>query len=568
MLKVENHKVNERRAARVTTVPELLKAMEGHGNKTLFSYFKGRDILTLTYREFLHRVRCLAAGFLKMGLSAGRTAVVGETSPEWLETYLATLLAGGVIIPMDKELTPEQIAGFLEVAEADSIVFSPTFKSSFSILTNRECVKHLIPMDGDVTFEDKSKVLSLASIREAGEEALKEGIAFPEPDLEKMSEMLFTSGTTGTSKCVMLTQRNVMSVVQAATFSVEFFPEDVSVSVLPVHHTYELMCLLAEMNYGVHICINDSLRHVVRNFQKFRPTALVLVPLFVNTIYKRIWSEAEKKGSAKKLRFGIKLSRNLRKIGIDKRRTLFKDVLAAFGGRLERVICGGAALNPTLIQAFDDFGVAICEGFGITECSPLVAVTPYYKRKPGSVGPAVPCCTLRIDGTGKNEQGFTEGEIQVKGDNVMLGYYKNEEANAAAFTEDGWFRTGDFGYMDADGYLYITGRLKSVIVLENGKNVFPEEIEEYLEGIDEILESVVVGRTQKDGTVYLCAVTVPNTEKFPEGSEAESMKKIIEAKIDEVNRSLPSFKQIRIVELREEPFEKTTTKKIKRSLVK
>ena len=568
MLKVENHKVSERRAARISTVPELLKVMAGHGDKILFSYFKGKEVLHLTYRDFVDRVYRVAAGLRKMGLDTGRTAVVGETSPEWLETYLATLLCGGVIIPMDKELTPEQISNFLEVAEADAIVFSPSFNSSLTILAEHKTVKHLIPMSGEIAIEDQSKVLSLDSIRCMGAEQLRSGASFPTPDLEKMCEMLFTSGTTGTSKCVMLSQKNVMSVVQAATFSVEFYPEDVTVSVLPVHHTYELMCLLAQMNYGTHICINDSLRHVIRNFQKFQPTALILVPLFVNTIYKRIWSEAEKKGKDKKLRFGIKLSRNLRKMGIDKRRTLFKDVLSAFGGKLERVICGGAALNPTLIQAFDDFGIAICEGFGITECSPLAAVTPYYKRKPGSVGPAVPCCTLRIDGTGKNEQGFTEGEIQVKGDNVMLGYYKNDEANAAVFTKDGWFRTGDFGYMDADGYLYITGRLKSVIVLENGKNVFPEEVEEYLEDVDEILETVVVGRTQEDGTVLLCAVTVPNTEKFPEGAEMESMKKIIEAKIDDINRRLPSFKQIRIVEMRAEPFEKTTTKKIKRSLVK
>ena len=568
-MKIENHKKNERRVARIESIAHLLDVMKGHGEKTLFTCFRGKETEDITYTDFVDRVKRTAAGFTKLGFHEGRVAVIGETSPEWLETYMAILLAGGVIIPMDKELDCEQIYKFLEIAEATAIVFSPSFKESFDLLTAHPTLSHLVPMSKDgAAFGDMSKVKPLYEIRALGEEELRRGLTFPEADMEKMSEMLFTSGTTGTSKCVMLSQKNVVSVVNAASFGVEFFPEDTLVSVLPVHHTYELMCLLAEMNYGMHVCINDSLRHVVRNFQKFKPTGLVLVPLFVNTIYKRIWSEAEKKGSAKKLRFAIKLSRALRKIGIDVRRSLFKEVRAAFGGELERIICGGAALNPDLIRAFDDFGIAIFEGYGITECSPLAAVTPYYKRKPGSVGPAVECCEIRIDEKEQTDDGYAAGEIQIKGDNVMLGYYKNPEANADAFTEDGWYRTGDYGYMDKDGYVHITGRLKFVIVLENGKNVFPEEIEEYLEGIEEIAESVVVGRTAEDGTVSLVAVVVPNTEKFPEGTDTNAMKKLISDKIDDVNRRIASFKQIRDVELRTEPFEKTTTKKIKRNLVK
>ncbi|MBR4770713.1 MAG: AMP-binding protein, partial [Clostridia bacterium] len=346
-------------------------------------------------------------------------------------------------------------------------------------------------------------------------------------------------------------------------------PDEVVVSVLPMHHTYGLACMLAELLYGVRICINDSLRHVLRNFARFRPTALILVPLFVQTMYKKILNEAEKKGKLRTFNAGIAASRVMMKVGVDLRKKLFAEVREAFGGRLEKIICGGAPLKPDLIYAFEDFGISIYEGYGITECAPLAAVTPYYKRKSGSVGPSVPCCTIRVDGETINEAGFAEGEIQIHGDNVMLGYFENPEANAAAFTDDGWYRTGDVGYMDADGYVYITGRMKSVIVLENGKNVFPEEIEEYLSAIDLIAESVVVGRKSEDGdSVILTAIVFPNADKFDENATDEEKLEAIKHAIRKINKKLPSFKQVREVELRNEEFPKTTSKKIRRHLIK
>ena len=384
--------------------------------------------------------------------------------------------------------------------------------------------------------------------------------------------MLFTSGTTGTSKCVMLCQKNIFAAVNAAVETVCFSADDVVVSVLPIHHTYELMCVLAEMVYGIEICINDSLRHVMKNFQLFKPTGLVLVPLFINTMYAKIWSEAKKSKKETILKAGLATSKTLMAVGIDARRKIFKSVLDAFGGRLDHIICGGAKLNPDLIAAFEDFGISIFEGCGITECSPLTCVTPYFARKYGSVGPAVPCCRVRIDektGSGENEEGYVEGEIQIKGDNVMLGYYNNPEANEAAFTTDGWYRTGDIGYMDGDGYVYITGRMKSVIVLENGKNVFPEEIEEYLGKIDTICESVVVGRKAPDSdAIILTAVVFPAYDKFPTGASEELIRESIRNSINAMNRRLPGFKQVKAVEYRQTEFEKTTSKKIKRHLVK
>jgi long-chain acyl-CoA synthetase len=268
------------------------------------------------------------------------------------------------------------------------------------------------------------------------------------------------------------------------------------------------------------------------------------------------------------LRYGIKASNALLAVGIDVRKKLFQSVTEAFGGRLKKIISGGAALNPALIHTFESFGISIYEGFGITECSPLTNVTPYYARKPGSVGPAVPACTVRIAENGDvNENGYAEGEVQIKGQNVMLGYYNNEQATKEAFTEDGWFRTGDIGYMDEDGYLYITGRLKSVIVLDNGKNVFPEEIEEYLEQVEEIGECVVVGRKDTDGTVKLYALIYPAADRAKEKTK-EEMQAFFEGEIAKINHRLPTFKHISYVELRENEFEKTSSRKIKRHLVK
>ena len=326
--------------------------------------------------------------------------------------------------------------------------------------------------------------------------------------------------------------------------------------------------MIAGLDYGMHICINDSLTRVLKNFQIFKPTGLVLVPLFVYTIYKKIWAEAKKSGRDGKLKLGIGASRAMMAVGIDKRKELFADVVNAFGGRLEKIICGGAALNPKMIEFFENIGISIYEGFGITECAPLTCVTPYYARKYGSVGPAVPCCQVRISGDMINDRGFTEGEIQVKGDNVMLGYYDNPEATDEAFTDDGWFRTGDMGYMDNDGYVFITGRLKSVIVLENGKNIFPEEIEEYLSNIEEIAESVVVGRSTDTEKINLVAIVYPDYTKFPENTEDDVIKDHIWAIITELNKTLPTYKHIMEIELRDTEFEKTTSKKIKRHLVK
>lgn len=574
----KKHKpINRPRMDRVTPrasdVLDLLEQIRDHGDKIAYRYYVGKEIKDLTYGRFYTMVRECAAAFDAMGLKGKRVAVIGDTSPQWICTYLASLAAGCVAVPMDKELDVNEICKFLDIVEAKAIVYSKTFNEKFvdAIQNTKTGVQYFIPVTPayDSTFDPK--VVTFDQVLTNGRERLAgEGYQFPKVEnREEMAEMLFTSGTTGTSKCVMLSQKNIFAAVNAACDTVCFVPDDVIMSVLPVHHTYELMCVLAASLFGIEICINDSLRHVLKNLQVFKPTGLVLVPLFLNTMYKKIWSEAERTGKAKLLKTALATSKTLLSMGIDVRRKLFKTVLDSFGGRLDHIICGGAKLNPDLIAAFEDFGISVFEGFGITECSPLTNVTPYYNRKYGSIGPSVPCCRCRIADAQPGEHGYPEGELQIKGDNVMMGYYNNPEANEAAFTEDGWFRTGDIAYKDEDGYVYITGRMKSVIVLENGKNVFPEEIEEYLDEIEAIAECVVVGRKAKDSDeVILTVVAYPNYEKLPSGVSEEVIHETIYKQIMQINRRLPSFKQMKALELRSTEFEKTTSKKIKRHLVK
>ena len=571
-VKLPNRKRQIKTVPHIWDINDLLECIDSHGDKICYKYFEQGKIKEMTYAQVYQMVHQIAAAFDKLELTGKRVAVIGDTSPQWLCTYMGALASGTVIIPMDKELALPEIEKFLEMVEAEAIVYSKSFNEKFvTTIGSHPTLKRFIPISAEYDSSFSEKILPFADFISLGQAHLDDGYTIGMvKNRDEVCEMLFTSGTTGTSKCVMLSQKNIFAAVSSAIETVCFVPEDVLVSVLPVHHTYELMCLLAELAYGVETCINDSLRHVLKNFQLFKPTGLVLVPMFLNTMYKKIWAEAERTGKDKVLKAALATSRGMMKVGVDMRRTLFKSVLDSFGGRLDHIICGGAKLNPDLIVAFEEFGISVFEGFGITECSPLVSVTPYYARKLGAIGPAVPCCRVRIDPNGETtEEGYPMGEIQVKGDNVMIGYYNNPEANAEVFTHDGWFRTGDVGYLDSDKYIYITGRIKFVIVLENGKNVFPEEIEEYLDVIETISECCVVGRKNPNSDeIILTAVVYPDYSKFPANADEQMIKDTIRKEINATNRKLPTFKQIKAVEIRRTEFEKTTTKKIKRQLVK
>jgi len=581
---VRSHKKFPHPYPALTCVTDQIKNLESFGNKTMFIWKENGEKKSLSYEGFAEMVYRFSDGLVRLysqenptlaeGLDSSiRIGIIGETSPQWIAAYLGILLAGGVAIPLDKELDPKVIGEFLDSVDATALVYSSTFNSTFAAMpAEHRTVRYGIAIQ-PTQGADAEGLVSYDSILTSGANAglTKEEIRdsqFARPmDTQRLAEMLFTSGTTGSSKCVMLCQKNIYAAMVSATATVDFTADDSIVSVLPIHHTYELCCLMAATSLGMLVYINDSLRHVLNNFKEYKPTGLVLVPLFLNTMYKKIQSEAKRNGKEKALAIGTKVAGVLNKVGVDVSEKLFGDIRQAFGGNLKKIICGGAAMDPSLIPIFESFGISIYEGYGITECAPLVAVTPYYKRKCGSIGPAVPCCEVRIEGFETNEAGYVVGEIQVKGDNVMMGYYNNPDANADAFTEDGWFRTGDIGFMDKDNYLTVTGRMKSVIVLDNGKNVFPEEIEEYLEKIPLICESVVVGREVEDGSIKLTAVIFPNLPLAEEKGEEFDIYKEIQKEITALNKQLPSFKQIHKLEFRKTEFEKTSTKKIKRFLV-
>lgn len=565
-------KKTERVYTPVESLSHFAKKIANFGDKTAFRWLnKQHEIVSMSYRELSDRIHRQAAGFAAVGLAGKRIAVIGETSPEWVATYVSAIAAGGVAIPLDRELDGREILGFLEFAEADAIVWSAGQNEKLApLLESHPTVRIVIPLSPAEGVEENDRILFYGTLLEKGRAAEEAGYDYPAAvDPDRMSEMLFTSGTTGSSKCVMLSERNIVSTVNSACETVDFSADDRIVSVLPIHHTYELAIMITALNYGMNVAINDSLKRVMRNFALFQPTGLILVPLFVTTMNKKIWDEAKKSGKEALLRYMTKISRALRELNFDFRKAMFKQVTAAFGGSLEKIICGGAPMNPDVADTFSEFGVDICEGYGITECSPLIAVNPYFRPKRGSVGPSVPSCTVRIDIDHRNEKGFGEGEIQVKGSNVMLGYYKNPEATAAAFTEDGWFCTGDVGYMDDDGYIFITGRKKFVIVLENGKNIFPEEIEEYILNQCSVSEVVVVGRKEPESdSIQLTAIVYPKLEKFPDANDHAAIEETITKEFAKMNRKLVSHKQVRNIEFRYTEFEKTTSKKIKRHLVR
>ena len=548
------------------------------GDKDLYVYKEDKQEVHFSYNQLRDEVERFGTALNVLGIDEGRVAVIGETSAKVTVTYLGTVNAGGVIVPLDRELTEDQIPEFIERAECDMVVYSASFNGIITKMAAKmPHVKYYIPMKGedevDHSLPSAPVVMQFDEVLKLGEQALNEhnnSYYLHKIDLDKMCAIIFTSGTTGTSKGVMLSMRNLVAAADASCKGVPYDSKTRLVSVLPQHHTYEMTCShLAVINLGASEFINDSLKYTMRNFQNYKPTALVLVPLFVETVYKKIWDNIRKKGMEKKVRGLMKFSDTLLKMGIDLRGVFFKEIQAALGGEVKSMICGGAPISPQILKDFYSFGIVIFEGYGITECAPLVAVNPNGAARFGSAGKPVHDEKVRID----KDPAEDFGEIVVKGPNVMLGYYKDEAATKAAFTHDmknfdnnGWFRTGDIGYIDNDGYIFITGRKKNVIILSNGKNVFPEELEEHLSHDPRIAESVIIGREQ-NGETIITALVHPDYEKFEGKSDDEIAAEIKEA-VNDVNRTLPSFKHMTAVEVMKDEFEKTTSKKIKRYLYK
>ncbi|SMC50959.1 AMP-dependent synthetase/ligase [Sporomusa malonica] len=532
-----------------------------YGDKTAFKLKDGKAVISYSYQD-LHR-DTMSFGDMMRHLDADgkHIAVVGATSYEWIVTYLGSVNAGSVIVPIDKELPLDGICDLLARSQAMCLFFDKHLEKHISEIASQvPGIKYFIAMHHR---DDDGNILSFwQNIKRYWGNISSSKPALIGPDT--MAAILFTSGTTGTSKGVMLSHRNIMSSTLAGAAAIQLDSNHIALSILPIHHTFEFgMGILCSMLFGVTICINDSLKNLSKNFRLFQPTMLVAVPLVLETMLKQIWFEAERKGKARTLALLLTLSNLLLKLGIDVRRKLFAEVLAAFGGRLAVIFYGGAYSPPTLVKEFNAFGIKLIQGYGITECSPLVATNIDRQVKADSVGRIASCCQVRIDDP--DEKG--DGEILVKGPNVMLGYYNNQAATAETFTGD-WFRTGDLGHLDSDNFLYISGRIKNLIVLKNGKNVSPEEIEGYFQAISYIKELVVYAKETATGDeLALLAEIYPDQDVRISMTE-DAFKQKLTADIEAINRKLPIYKQVSDFILRDTEFEKTTTKKIKRFTVK
>ena len=522
------------------------------------------ETLHYTFEEGRQYVRALATEFIAMGMQDKNVALIGEASPEWTFAYFALMAMGAVTVPVDKELPEEDIVSILNTAECPFAVYSSIIEEKMAAVQAKVPTLTTMVEFGAKTAEGS---IALETVRENGAKRYAEGDnSYYDYDLDpdKLASIVFTSGTTGKGKGVMLTSRNICSDMEQGMYNFKITYK--TMCALPPHHTFgSTVNLIGHYAQGCEIYISSGLRYIMGELKDFKPTHLVLVPLFVETFYKRILSTAEKQGKLGGLKFLIKTSNALRKVGIDRRKEFFgKSVLSNFGGELEMIICGGAALHQDIIDFFDAIGVTILNGYGITECAPLISCNRNEYRKQGSVG--LPIIGGHVKILDPDENG--EGEIAYKGPNVMLGYYKNEEATKAVFTEDGYFRTGDYGKVELEGddqWVYITGRLKNLIIFSNGKNVYPEEIETDIQGVYGVNEVLVyAGESKSDPTKEVIVAEI-----YPD-FDALALRGITDVEghfkeaIKAINQKNVSYKAVGKIKLRNEEFPKNTSKKITR----
>lgn len=559
---------------KVKSIKEVLDTSAAmYGDKTAFlSKRKGNDnYAPVTFKEFKSDVDALGTALLDMGLKDGRVAIISENRYEWVVGYMAVVNGTGVVVPLDKELPENEIENLLKRSKADAILFSANSREHIINISKRlDFVKYYIDMDMDAQIDGENGFLSLKALLEKGGQRVAEGCADfinAEIDPEVMSILLFTSATTAKSKAVMLSHKNIAENLMAMSSMTNIIPSDVFLSVLPLHHTYENTCgFMCPLYRGASVAFCEGLRHIQKNLQESRATVMLGVPLIFEAIYRRIWDQAAKNPNVlKKLKLGLKLSNLLKSVGIDISRKLFAQIHDNFGGRVRLFISGAAGINPAVAKGFRDFGIHFIQGYGLTECSPIVALNRDVDYKDNAAGFPLPGLDVRIENPGPD--GI--GEISVKGPSVMLGYYEDPESTAKVM-KDGRFYTGDLGYMDSANLVYITGRKKNVIVTKNGKNIYPEEIETLLGRSPFIKECLVFGKDDPVyGDVVISASIVPEMEAVQaefDGRQPtpEEVYELIHKEVKAVNKGLVIYKYIKDFNIREEEFAKTTSRKIKR----
>lgn len=556
------------RKMKFTDLKDMLKQTEevyGDRPAYVFKTEKKGEFKTITHKQFREDINALGTSLIKMGLKNKKIAVISENRYEWELAYLSISAGTGVVVPLDKALPDNEIENLILRSQVEAIFYSKKYDEIMNKLREKKNtnLKYFISME---LQENDNGIYSQKLLVEKGKKLIKEGNSSyldAKIDAEKMGVMLFTSGTTAMSKAVMLSHKNIVTNVMDIIQRFDLNEEDRFLSFLPLHHVFECTVgFLYPISIGGSICFCEGVKHMAENIKEFDITAMISVPAVFDIIYRKVMKTIEKKGKLEAIKKGKKISNLLLKIKIDVRKQLFKEIHESLGPKLKLVVTGGAALDPETEAGFNDLGFDVEQGYGLTETSPVIAAETPKCRRLGSIGKCFPSVEVKIDNPDENGV----GELMAKGPSIMIGYYENDEATKKALDADGWFHTGDLARIDEDGYIYISGRKKSVIVLNNGKNVFPEEIETLLNKVEGIKESFVYEK-KEDGDVKVCVKIVYDKEIIKELYNIEGedeIKEFLWGKVKDVNRLMPKYKYVREMIITEEELIKTTTLKIKR----
>jgi long-chain acyl-CoA synthetase len=526
-----------------------------------------------TYKEFKEDVDALGTALIKiLGLKDKRVIIVGETQYGWYVSYMAMLCGVGIAVPTDKELPENELENIIKRSRASAVIYSPKKEADIKkVKENIPEVEYFVEMKSDKPLDAKD--IGLNTLITLGKNIINSGDhSFEEIEIdpEEFKILFWTSGTTSNSKGVMLNNRNLAENINACTAYVKLYPTDMLFSVLPLHHCYESSIgFLYPIGVGASVAICEGLRYIVPNLQEAHPTAILTVPLLVENLYKKINEKIVQSKKDKIVNSMIGVTNALKYAGIDIKRKVFKEILDNLGGRLRIIVSAAAPIDKKVGEWVEGVGITFLQGYGLTETAPISAVTPDYKPTIGSAGKTIVQADIKIDNP--NENG--EGEILIKSPTLMIGYYEDEEATKKAITSDGYFRSGDLGYVDDDGFVFVTGRSKNVIVTQNGKNIYPEEIEMLLDKLDEVKDVMVYGKEpeadskKEEKELIITAKVLPDYDKIKElygDIPQEEIFNIIWKKIKEENKKLNSYKAVKKLEIKEGEFEKTSTMKIKR----
>ena len=559
----------------ITDLKQMLKTSTSmYADNTAFMqrFEKNQPYESITYRQAMEDINGLGTALMMHGLSGKRIAVIGENCYQWATSYLAVVCGTGIVVPLDKELGMAELKQLVIEAEVSAVLFTKKFEDTFYMMkeSGDTPLEMLVNLNAET---EEGGIFAWKQLVEEGKAMVKKGIRIfldAKIDPEAMSVLLFTSGTTGIAKGVMLAHRNICEDRMSAPTILKVHTWDIFFSVLPLHHTYECTCgFLMPLYKGAAIAYCEGLKYIVKNLQEVKPTMILAVPLILESLYKNIMKNIRKSGKEGLVKKVMTANKVTSKVGLDLNRKLLKDIYAVFGGRMRVLISGGAAIDPAILQFFNDLGFIAVQGYGLTECAPMAALNPdrHKEMRNASVGHLLPGMEVKI--VDKDEDGI--GEICLKGPNVMLGYYNMPEETEKVL-KDGWFHTGDQGYVDEENFIYITGRKKNVIIAANGKNVFPEELEYLLSKIPYVAESMVWSKTEEGSSndTLIAATIKPDMEEVEavlgkeKAEDPAEVEALLWKEVDRLNETLPLFKKIKKINVRREDFEKTTGKKIKR----